>query len=314
MASAAGSTAGVISGYLDHLAVERGTARNTLDSYARDLRRYARTPGGAGCRVDLADVTSSARHVSSSPRCGKATRTIRRWPRRRPRGRVVAVRGPAQVRVTRGPRPPHDPAREVRPPAPPRRLPKALPVDDVLRLLDTPGAGRPAPAARPGAAGAALLHRRAHLRGGRPGRRRRRPRRAHGRCWTARAASSGWCRSAGPRSPRVDAYLVRARPALAPHGRAPPALFLNARGGRLSRQSAWQVLQGRGRSGGHHRRGLAAHAAPLLRHPPAGRRRRCPGRAGTARPRLGDHDPGVHAGHGDHPARGLRHGAPPRRL
>ncbi|HTI25240.1 MAG TPA: site-specific integrase, partial [Kutzneria sp.] len=27
-------------GYLDHLAVERGTARNTLDSYARDLRRY----------------------------------------------------------------------------------------------------------------------------------------------------------------------------------------------------------------------------------------------------------------------------------
>ncbi|MFD1051921.1 site-specific integrase, partial [Kibdelosporangium lantanae] len=30
----------VVAGYLDHLAVERGTARNTLDSYARDLRRY----------------------------------------------------------------------------------------------------------------------------------------------------------------------------------------------------------------------------------------------------------------------------------
>ncbi|MGH3856926.1 MAG: site-specific integrase, partial [Pseudonocardiaceae bacterium] len=32
--------AAVISGYLDHLAVERGTSANTLDSYARDLRRY----------------------------------------------------------------------------------------------------------------------------------------------------------------------------------------------------------------------------------------------------------------------------------
>ena len=30
-----------VTGYLDHLAVERGTARNTLDSYRRDLRRYA---------------------------------------------------------------------------------------------------------------------------------------------------------------------------------------------------------------------------------------------------------------------------------
>ncbi len=35
----AGLAAG-ISAYLDHLAVERGTSANTLDSYARDLRRY----------------------------------------------------------------------------------------------------------------------------------------------------------------------------------------------------------------------------------------------------------------------------------
>jgi integrase/recombinase XerD len=41
----------------------------------------------------------------------------------------------------------------------------------------------------------------------------------------------------------VDAYLVRARPVLAAAGRGVPALFLNARGGRLSRQSAWTVLQ-----------------------------------------------------------------------
>ena len=41
----------------------------------------------------------------------------------------------------------------------------------------------------------------------------------------------------------VESYLVRARPALAAVGRGTPALFLNARGGPLSRQSAWTVLR-----------------------------------------------------------------------
>jgi integrase/recombinase XerD len=40
----------------------------------------------------------------------------------------------------------------------------------------------------------------------------------------------------------VDAYLVRGRPELVAVGKGTPALFLNARGGRLSRQSAWAVL------------------------------------------------------------------------
>jgi integrase/recombinase XerD len=41
----------------------------------------------------------------------------------------------------------------------------------------------------------------------------------------------------------VASYLVRARPGFAVHGRGSPAVFLNMRGGRLSRQSAWQVLR-----------------------------------------------------------------------
>ena len=41
----------------------------------------------------------------------------------------------------------------------------------------------------------------------------------------------------------LDAYLVRARPELARRGPGTPALFLNARGGRLSRQSAWTILR-----------------------------------------------------------------------
>jgi integrase/recombinase XerD len=41
----------------------------------------------------------------------------------------------------------------------------------------------------------------------------------------------------------VEAYLVRGRPVLAAAGAGTPALFLNARGGRLSRQSAWTALR-----------------------------------------------------------------------
>ncbi|MBB1015958.1 tyrosine-type recombinase/integrase, partial [Dietzia schimae] len=43
-----------------------------------------------------------------------------------------------------------------------------------------------------------------------------------------------------PACEAVGAYLVRARPALATRGG--PALFLNARGGRVTRQTLWNVV------------------------------------------------------------------------
>ena len=60
----------------------------------------------------------------------------------------------------------------------------------------------------------------------------------------------------------VDAYLVRGRPALAAAGRGNAALFLNARGNRLSRQSAWSVI-----SAAAERAGLEGTVSPhTLRH------------------------------------------------
>jgi integrase/recombinase XerD len=60
----------------------------------------------------------------------------------------------------------------------------------------------------------------------------------------------------------VDGYLVRARPGLAARGRGTPALLLNARGGRLSRQSAWHALRGAAETAG-----LSAAVSPhTLRH------------------------------------------------
>ena len=60
----------------------------------------------------------------------------------------------------------------------------------------------------------------------------------------------------------VSSYLVRSRPSLVAAGAGTPALFLNARGGRLSRQSAWVVLR---KAAG--RAGVAAQVSPhTLRH------------------------------------------------
>jgi len=62
----------------------------------------------------------------------------------------------------------------------------------------------------------------------------------------------------------VDAYLVRARPALAAasgRGQPSPALFLNARGGRLTRQGAWGALRAAAT-----RAGLAQVSPHVLRH------------------------------------------------
>jgi integrase/recombinase XerD len=60
----------------------------------------------------------------------------------------------------------------------------------------------------------------------------------------------------------VAAYLTRARPDLVAAGKGTPAMFLNARGGRLSRQSAWAVL-----ARAADRAGVTAAVSPhTLRH------------------------------------------------
>ena len=41
----------------------------------------------------------------------------------------------------------------------------------------------------------------------------------------------------------IQDYLVRARPSLVAHGKGTPALFVNGRGGRLGRQGAWLILK-----------------------------------------------------------------------
>ncbi|APU16321.1 site-specific recombinase XerD [Actinoalloteichus fjordicus] len=230
---------GRLTEYLDHLAVERGTARNTLDAYGRDLRRYLRSLAAREVTtladVSRADVTAHvaalreggpSRPALSAGSAARALIAVRGLHRFAHREGVVAV----------------DVAAEVSPPGIPRGLPKALPVDDVLRLID--GSGGSDPRGLRDRAVVELLYStgariseavgldvddvdtegRTVLLAGKGGRQRLVP---IGR----------------PALAAVQAYLVRGRPTSAAAGRGGPALFLNARGGRLSRQSAWQVLK-----------------------------------------------------------------------
>ncbi|WP_166677881.1 site-specific tyrosine recombinase XerD [Amycolatopsis arida] len=248
----------MVAAYLDHLTVERGTARNTLDSYARDLRRYRGYLATVGVTA-FADITLervaafgvALREGDGEHRPLAASSAARA---------LVAVRGLHRFARSEG-IVDDDPARDVRPPAAARRLPKALPVDDVLRLLEVP-AGDDARALRDRAllellysTGARISEavgldlddiddtERTVLLDGKGGKQRLVP--------VGRPAVAA-----------LHAYLVRARPALARHGRGSPAVFLNARGGRLSRQSAWQVLKTSAE-----RAGITAAVSPhTLRH------------------------------------------------
>ncbi|MGW0482196.1 site-specific tyrosine recombinase XerD [Nonomuraea sp. NPDC003214] len=246
----------VLSSYLAHLAVERGLAANTLASYRRDLRRYLEhlrargrlrldEVGEADVRAFLAalregDGDHPALVASSAARAVSAVRGLHRFALREG---VTA----------------HDPADQVRPPRQLRRLPKAIAVDEVERLIAASGPdGAPLTlrnrallevlygtgARISEAVGLAvddLEDDQVRLRG-KGGRTRIVP---LGRY--ARAA--------------LDAYVVRARPGLLAHGRGTSAVFLNARGGRLTRQGAWEVLQAAAV-----RAGLAGISPHVLRH------------------------------------------------
>jgi len=229
--------------YLDHLVVERGVAANTVSAYRRDLNRYAAGLTAAGHtgldRVGEAEVaaylrdlrTGDADHpplaASSAARAVSAVRGLHRF---------AAREGLAET----------DPARAVRPPTAPRRLPKALGVAEVAALLKAARGEEPA-ALRDAALLEFLYGTGARvseaigcavddvdLTDGTV--------RLRGKGGRHRVVPMGtYARSA------LSAYLTRARPALLAHRRTATrdthTLFRNARGGVLTRQGAWEVLR-----------------------------------------------------------------------
>lgn len=226
-----------VDAYLQHVMVEKGLSVNTLAAYRRDLERFRSWLQQAGIG-DLSEVTPAALgdFVSWSAHDQHLGPTsVRRT--------LSSVRGLFKYLVAEGALD-VDPTDEFASPAVPLRLPKALTVTDTLALLDSCdldtvsglrdkalleflyGSGariseavQLTPDALDLDGGSVLLR-------GKGGKQRRIPVGSH---------------AVGA----LESYLVRARPALAAKrskGARPREVFLNARGGPLSRQSAYAIV------------------------------------------------------------------------
>lgn len=118
--------------YLDHLAAERGLARNSLDAYRRDLELAARLIGETALddagRDDLLTALRKLRSQSRSPR------SIARW--------LTTVRGFFSFLLAQGRRD-VDPAARIEAPRPWKVLPRVLDGNDVERLLAAPAGDEP---------------------------------------------------------------------------------------------------------------------------------------------------------------------------
>lgn len=235
----------VLEQYLSHLRIERGLSANTLAAYRRDLERYLRHLDREGIAVTAVAPAVPAAWLGALRTGADGGRPLAASSASRA---LAAVRGLHAFLDAERSSDTGDPTRLVPAPARARRLPHPLPLDEVLALLEA--AGRPGPGRD---AEARALRDRAlvELLYG-----------LGSRISEAvgldvddvdRDARAALLRGKGDKQRVVpvgrfalealDAYLTRARPVLARHGRGTPALLLGARGTRLTRQAAWQVVR-----------------------------------------------------------------------
>ncbi len=243
--------------FLTWLAVERGRAANTLAAYRRDLDAYVRwladqRRGLDG--VDDADITAYVAHQRAAGRAPSSTARS-----------LVAVRSFHRFSALEG-RAEHDPAADVAVPRVPAGLPKPLTEDEVAALLGAVTGHRPVDR-RDRAVLEVLYGTGARIS------------EVVGLALGDLDLDGGLARLFGKGAkerivPLGRLARVAMREWLAPAGRAalaPPqwrrrgdaeAVFLNQRGGRLSRQGAWAMVRAHG-----DRVGLGERLSPhVLRH------------------------------------------------
>jgi integrase/recombinase XerD len=118
-----------IDAYLDHLRVERGLSRKTLEAYAGDVARYQRLLADDGARLEDADAAAIARTLARLTEAGLSARSQARF--------LSSLRGLYKHLVREGELT-SDPMLLVEGPKISRKLPELLSADDVLRLLAAP--------------------------------------------------------------------------------------------------------------------------------------------------------------------------------
>jgi len=244
--------------YLRHLAIERGLSANTVAAYRRDLTAFIEVLAARGA-TDADAVTAETvrgyvvglrerERPLSAASTARVISSIRGFTRFLVEEEVLAA----------------DPAEALAAPKQPKRLPKALSHAQVEALLAATDGDDPvrmrdkallellyATGARVSEAVSLDVD---DLIG------------ADGTPELIRVVGKGDKQRIVPvgsfARAAVEAYLVRARPLLAAGGRATPALFLGARGARLSRQNAWLVIRAAAE-----RAGLQVEVSPhSLRH------------------------------------------------
>jgi integrase/recombinase XerD len=231
-----------VDSYLRHLTIERGMAKNTLLAYKRDLAKYLEILEKEGI-TDSAQVTELVvRDFAQSlvSQKGLVATSVARI--------LAAVRGFHKFMLFEGISD-NDVSAAVKPPKAPKRLPKAISIQEIEILLKASG---PEPDDVSGTAADIIRVRdRAILEllyatGARVSEIVNMDLddlidpeivRLFGKGSKERIVPVGRYAQAA-----VAAYLVRVRPTLATLSLGTPALFLNQRGSRLSRQSIWQII------------------------------------------------------------------------
>ncbi len=233
-----------LDGYLRHLAVERGLSKNTLIAYRADLSKYRdflEQNGYSELKITRSQLGEFLLWLNEQNLKAASSARI-----------LAAVRGYQKYLLLENLRT-DDPSQQVKSPKLPKRLPKALTQTQVMSLLAAAG-----PEPDDETADSLRLRNRAIL-----------ELMYSSGCRVSEVAqldldemvSGGWVRIRGKGSKErlvpvgsfaqraIDAYLVRSRPLLSAKGGG-PALFLNQRGSRLSRQSIWEIIQSAGQACG----------------------------------------------------------------
>jgi len=247
--------AAAVDSYLRHVAIERGLSVNTVAAYRRDLVIYAGWLAGHEL-ADLRAITSLnvgefVRFLGLREESPLTAASIARI--------LSTVRGFHRFLLEEG-MVETDVAHESKPPKLGTRLPKAISIEQVTALLDATD-GDDLQALRDKALLELL-----YATGARVSEAvnlnvddvlEQDVVRLTGKGDKQRIVPVGsFARKA------IDAYLVRARPALSGRGKATPALFLGLRGQRVSRQNAWLIIRAAAE-----RAGLDGHVSPhTLRH------------------------------------------------
>ncbi len=118
----------ILDTFLNHLRVERGLSTNTVTSYRRDLEALINYLENRNLEFDNCRSENIEEYISNRRKSGLSEASLAR--------NIVAIR--TFFKFLAKERNIENVAKEIHPPTPPRRIPKALSISDIDSLLNAP--------------------------------------------------------------------------------------------------------------------------------------------------------------------------------